>query len=165
MTRCMPSGVMSPIAASSLMLLESQNISMQELAWTIPAIVAFLAAMILLKRLVAARRALLYGIRLHPDLYRVGGPRWRFLTLMIWTVVAFGVGWLGFVAIGFVAMDTPPPIRPENQEAVDIFAWVLIGMEIAHATAMTLLWIALRSLAGQQVRIDIQERVVDEQSV
>lgn len=128
-----------------------ENVSGQELAWTIPAVLALGATILMIRWVYRAFSALQASIVLSPLRYRRGGPRWNFLLLLLGVLVCFGVGWLGFIAIGLLAMMTPPPVREINQEASFWFAWMLIGMEMLHALALGLLWVALRSLAGASI--------------
>lgn len=120
-----------------------------ELAWTIPAILAFVLTLISLIWVFRVFAALRGRIKGEPLLYRAWGPRWNFLLLLGCSLGFFGLGWLGYMAIGVVAMLTPPP--PQTTPASQTGWWlamILIGMEVTHALAQGLLIAGLWSLAG-----------------
>lgn len=129
------------------MPLEWANVSTEEIAWTLPALLAFSISLGMFgwvwSRLVLIERR----IREKPLLYRRYGPRWNFLVLLVGAMLCFTVGWLGYVAVGILAMMTPPPVTVENQESALWFAALFIGMEMIHAGAQGFLWAAVRALA------------------
>jgi len=131
------------------MQIDHSDASYIELAWTIPAVIAFIVTILMIVWVWSSFGALRSKIKQSPDLYRAWGPRWNFVLLLLGSLGCFGVSWLGYTLIGVLAMTTPPPYRDEVQEASDLFAWMLIGMEGVQATAQLLLWAAFRALAGQ----------------
>jgi hypothetical protein len=76
------------------------------------------------------------------------GPRWNLTLGLFVAMIFFGLGWLGYLGIGVLAMLTPPPIQAANQDAADWFAWLLISMEVAHALGQAVLLLAFMSLSG-----------------
>jgi hypothetical protein len=130
------------------MHLDWNNASAQEIAWSVPAALAFCVTLVMIVWAVRAFAAIRKGVREAPEVYRSWGPRWNFSLLLIGAMVFFGIGWLGYVAVGMVAMLVPPPISDVSREASTALGWLLIGMETAHALAQALLWAALSALAG-----------------
>lgn len=65
-----------------------------------------------------------------PPRARIYGPRWW---VGLSSVVANGMlclVWLGFIAIGLIAMQFPPPPPSPDQQVSNMWAgWVLIAME------------------------------------
>jgi hypothetical protein len=76
------------------------------------------------------------------------GPRWNLTLGLFVAMIFFGLGWLGYLGIGVIAMLTPPPIQEANQDAANWFAWLLISMEVAHALGQAVLLLAFMSLSG-----------------
>lgn len=133
------------------MRLDWANVGAQELGWTIPAVLAGLITIgmtIWVWRSFAAIRA---AIRAEPDRYQAWGPRWNFSLFLLVALSCFGLGWLGYAAIGALAMMTPPPQTEASQDISEWFAWLLVSMEAVHALAQGFLWVALRSLTAQPV--------------
>lgn len=130
---------------------DRSNISGPELWWSIPALLAFVITLLMIGWTWRSFGAIRSGVRRFPKRYRAWGPRWNFALLMLAALICFGVGWLGYFAIGVVAMLVPPPLNQANQTASTWLAWLLIGMEIMHACAQGLLWAAMRSLASQPI--------------
>lgn len=131
------------------MRLDGQNISVLEVWWTVPAALAFLGTLAMSAWAWDSFAAIRAKITAAPDRYRSWGPRWKFSLFLLGSMVCFAVGWLGYGAVGVLAMLTPPPQAEVNRTASEWFAWLLICMEIAHAVAQGLLWAALRSLAAE----------------
>lgn len=127
------------------------TVAATELWWSIPAALAFAATLIMGGWAWRSFAAIRSGVRRSPGRYRAWGPRWNFSLLLLLAIVCFGIGWLGYCAVGVLAMLTPPPVSDANRAASEWFAWLLIGMEITHACAQGLLWAALRSLAGEPI--------------
>jgi hypothetical protein len=125
------------------------NASGIEIAWTVGAAcgLAFTAALALWSWL--RFRIIREGV----DRGKVvkWGARWNLLLALLVAMVFFGIGWIGYLAIGFVAMATPPPIAAPNQEAADLFAKILIGMEASHALGQLALFLGFLSLAGRRM--------------
>lgn len=130
------------------MTLDWSNASAQEIAWSIPAVLAFCVTLVMIVWAWRAFEAIREGVRTSPDIYRSWGPRWNFSLLLIGALFFFAVGWLGYVLVGMVAMLVPPPISDVSREASKALGWLLICMETAHALAQALLWAALSALAG-----------------
>jgi hypothetical protein len=130
------------------MHLDWNNASAQEIAWSVPALMALVVTLVIIGWAVSRFAALREGIRRHPETYRSWGPRWNFLLRLIGAMVFFGIGWLGYFLVGMVAMLVPPPISDVSREASQALGWLLIGMEVAHAIAQALVWAALSALAG-----------------
>jgi hypothetical protein len=131
------------------MRLDWANASNVELSWSVPAVIAFLVTLLMIVWTWRSFAAIRSGVQRFPAVYRSWGPRWNFSLLLLGAMICFGIGWLGYLGVGVVAMMTPPPVAEANQEAAAWLAWLLIGMEATHAIAQVLLWAALRSLAGE----------------
>jgi cytochrome b561 len=137
---------------------EYANMASRELVWAGMALIAFVVTILLIARILRSLQALNARIKAEPKKYRAWGPRWNFLFFLLLAMIFFGIGWLGYLGIGFLALMTPPPLREINQDASDWFAWFLIGMEMSHAVAQGLLWVTLWSLSNEQVRFWRRER-------
>lgn len=142
------------------MHLDWANASEQELWWSIPAALAFLVTLFMAGWAWRSFAVIRAGVRNEPARYRAWGPRWNFSLLLLAALLCFGLGWLGYLAVGVLAMLTPPPVSPTNQTAAAWLAWLLIGMEVTHALAQGLLWAALRALAGEPIVPSIRRQAV-----
>lgn len=129
-------------------MLNRTDVSNLELFWTIPAIVAFLVTMAAIFWVGTVFHSLRTQILLEPSRYRAWGPRWNFLVFLGTSLIFFALGWAGYAILGLVAMTTPPNPNPENREAATMLAYILIGMEGAHALAQVFLVGGLFALAG-----------------
>lgn len=126
-----------------------ESASGQEIAWSIGALFG-LAFTLMMAAWAWARFAVVRE--------RVGrggvvrwGPRWNLVLGLLVAMIFFGLGWLGYLALGIVAMLTPPPIAEVSREAADRFAWLLIAMEIAHALGQAVLFVGFLSLSGRRL--------------
>lgn len=79
------------------------------------------------------------------------GQRWRLLVGLMVTMFFFGLGWVGYLVIGFVAMNAPRPVTEPAQNTANWFAVFFVGMEICHALAQLTLFLTFLSLSGRWV--------------
>jgi hypothetical protein len=125
------------------------NASGPEIAWTVGAVcgLAFTVALMAWswRRFAVVREGVRNGKAVK------WGPRWNLLLALLAAMAFFGLGWLGYLGIGVVAMLTPPPITETNQEAADLLAKILIGMEASHAAGQLALFVGFLSLSGRRL--------------
>lgn len=108
-----------------------------ELAWSLIALGGVMVTGWMILDAYMDYRAVVRGIR--GGYARARGARW-------WIAVGSFVGnsmtllvWVGFLAIGLIAMQYPPPPREPDQQVSNMWAgWLLIGMEGLLAAAQ--LW-------------------------
>lgn len=108
----------------------SASASPLELSWTAIAALGLLFSAWLALDGWRDLSAVLAAIKDVPPRARLYGPRWY---VGLSSVVANGalcLVWLGFIAIGLIAMQFPPPPPTSDQQVSNMWAgWVLIAME------------------------------------
>lgn len=101
-----------------------------EISWTALAALGLLFSMWLAgggRFDLAAVRA---AINERPPRARAWGPRWYVAISSVVANSALCLVWLGFITIGLIAMQFPPPTPNPDQQVSNMWAgWVLIGME------------------------------------
>lgn len=101
-----------------------------ELSWTALAVAGLLFSVWLAAGGwfdLAAVRAAIVEV---PPRARAWGPRWWVGLSSVVANSALCLVWLGFILIGFIAMQFPPPPPTATQQVSNQWAgWVLIGME------------------------------------
>lgn len=106
------------------------TVSPLELTWTAIAVVGlvFSGCLAVAGWLdLSAVRAAIRGV---PPRARIWGPRWWVALSAVVANAALCLVWLGFILIGLIAMQFPPPPPTTEQAVSNMWAgWVLIGME------------------------------------
>jgi len=120
-----------------------------EIVWTTVALIGlvFTIGLILWARF--SIRAIFSGIQ-RGTVVR-WGPRWNLVLCLTIAAILLALGWIGYIAIGVIAMYVPSAPTEEAKTASQVFAWVLVAMETFHAGACVALWAAFVSLSGKPI--------------
>lgn len=110
--------------------MNSGTASPLEISWSVVAVIGLLFSGWLTLDGSRDFSAVLAAIRAVPPKARKWGPRWYVALSAIVANAALCLVWLGFIVIGLIAMQFPPPAPNPDQAVSNVWAgWVLIGME------------------------------------
>lgn len=105
-----------------------------EITWTAVACLGFAFSMWLA---ISGARDLLFVrslVRHVPPLAKTWGPRWWLALFALTANVALCFVWAGFIGVGLIAMQFPPPPPTSDQAVSNMWAgWSLITMEMLLA--------------------------------
>ena len=106
-----------------------------ELTWSVVAVLGLLFSLGLAYDGWIDYRAVMAAIRDVPPRARAWGPRWWVAVSSFVANSCLSLVYLGFIVIGFIAMQFPPPPPTTEQAISNMWAgWVLIAMEVLLAS-------------------------------
>lgn len=119
-----------------------------ELAWSIIAGIGVLLSLWMIADAWLDYRSVVRGIR--GGYARARGARWWIAVGALGGNAMLVLVWLGFLAIGVLAMQYPPPPREPDQQVSNQWAgWVLIGMEALLAATQVWARLVRLQVAGR----------------
>ena len=110
----------------------SETISLQEAIWTTIAVVAIGITAVIIWDNSLNFRAIRAAVR--RGRATTWGPRYWVAFASLVSSMGMLIAWLGFAAIGFIAMNIPAPPTLERQAAAEANGWILIAIESVLAS-------------------------------
>lgn len=126
-----------------------QNSSPIELWWSGFAVLGCIASLLLTGWAISSLRIVASNVE--RGRARVWGPGWNLAFGLLVAMIFFTIAWVGYLAIGVLALSVPPPPTQAGREASNILGYILIGMEAAHACAMVALYVCFSSLTRVKI--------------